>query len=44
MLEEKGTAGVTQPRDLLEENVAAGKALQLATLDPDGAPVVCHLW
>jgi uncharacterized protein YhbP (UPF0306 family) len=33
-----------RPRDLLEEYVAAGKVMQLATLDPDGAPVVCHLW
>jgi uncharacterized protein YhbP (UPF0306 family) len=33
-----------QPRDLLEEYVAAGKAVQLATLDSGGAPVVCNLW
>jgi uncharacterized protein YhbP (UPF0306 family) len=33
-----------EPRDLLEEYVSAGKALQLATLGPDGAPVACNLW
>jgi uncharacterized protein YhbP (UPF0306 family) len=33
-----------QPRDLLEEYVASGKAMQLATLGADGAPVVCNLW
>jgi uncharacterized protein YhbP (UPF0306 family) len=31
-------------RALLEDEVRAGKALQLATLGPDGAPVVCNLW
>jgi uncharacterized protein YhbP (UPF0306 family) len=31
-------------RDLLEEYVAAGKAMQLATLHNDGAPEVCNLW
>jgi hypothetical protein len=31
-------------RALLEEYVAAGKAMQLATLEPGGAPVVCNLW
>jgi uncharacterized protein YhbP (UPF0306 family) len=35
---------MAEPRDLLEEYVAAGKALQLATLRGDGAPVVCNLW
>jgi uncharacterized protein YhbP (UPF0306 family) len=33
-----------EPRDLLEEYVATGKVLQLATLGPGGAPVVCNLW
>ena len=33
-----------EPRDLLEEYVATGKAMQLATLRDDGAPVVCNLW
>lgn len=33
-----------QPRELLEEYVATGKAMQLATLRPDGAPIVCNLW
>lgn len=33
-----------QPRELLEEYVASGKAMQLATLRPDGAPIVCNLW
>jgi uncharacterized protein YhbP (UPF0306 family) len=33
-----------EPRDLLEDYVAAGKALQLATVRGDGAPVVCNLW
>lgn len=33
-----------EPRELLEEYVADGKAMQLATLDQDGAPVVCNLW
>ena len=32
------------PRELLEEYVASGKALQLATVRDDGAPVVCNLW
>lgn len=31
-------------RALLTEYVADGKALQLATLDPTGAPTVCNLW
>ncbi len=31
-------------RALLLTEVRAGKALQLATLGPDGAPVVCNLW
>ena len=31
-------------RALLLDEVRAGKALQLATLGPDGAPVVCNLW
>jgi hypothetical protein len=31
-------------RALLEEWVAAGKAMQLATLDASGAPVVCNLY
>jgi uncharacterized protein YhbP (UPF0306 family) len=33
-----------EPRDLLEEYVATGKAMQLATLRPDGSPTVCNLW
>ncbi|MGC9667547.1 pyridoxamine 5'-phosphate oxidase family protein [Planosporangium sp. 12N6] len=33
-----------RPRDLLEEYVAAGKVMQLATVDDRGAPVVCNLW
>jgi uncharacterized protein YhbP (UPF0306 family) len=32
------------PRDLLEEYVASGKVMQLATLRDGGAPVVCNLW
>ena len=35
---------MAQVRRLLEEYVAGGKAMQLATLGPDGAPVVCNLW
>ena len=35
---------MAEPRDLLEEYVAQGKAMQLATLDGDGSPVVCNLW
>jgi len=35
---------MAEPRDVLEEYVATGKALQLATLSPDGAPAVCNLW
>lgn len=31
-------------RDLLVTEVQAGKAMQLATLGPDGAPAVCNLW
>jgi uncharacterized protein YhbP (UPF0306 family) len=31
-------------RALLVTEVQAGKAMQLATLGPDGAPVVCNLW
>jgi uncharacterized protein YhbP (UPF0306 family) len=31
-------------RALLLGEVQAGKAMQLATLGPDGAPVVCNLW
>jgi hypothetical protein len=37
-------ASIAEPRDLLEEYVAACKALQLATLRGDGAPVACNLW
>jgi uncharacterized protein YhbP (UPF0306 family) len=33
-----------EPRDLMEAYVASGKAMQLATLRPDGAPTVCNLW
>ncbi|GIG65519.1 pyridoxamine 5'-phosphate oxidase family protein [Phytomonospora endophytica] len=35
---------MSDARALLEEYVSAGKALQLATLDGSGAPVVCNLW
>jgi hypothetical protein len=35
---------MTDARALLLDEVRAGKALQLATLGPDGAPVVCNLW
>jgi uncharacterized protein YhbP (UPF0306 family) len=31
-------------RELLEEYVPAGKAMQLATVRADGSPVVCNLW
>ncbi|MFG1920974.1 pyridoxamine 5'-phosphate oxidase family protein [Cryptosporangium sp. NPDC048952] len=31
-------------RKLLEDYVSSGKVIQLATLDPTGAPVVCNLW
>lgn len=31
-------------RTVLEEYVAAGKVMQLATLRADGSPVVCNLW
>jgi hypothetical protein len=33
-----------EAREVLEEYVAGGKAMQLATLNPEGAPVVCNLW
>ena len=33
-----------EPRELLEAYVAKGKAMQLATLRADGAPIVCNLW
>lgn len=32
------------PRQILERNVTTGKVMQLSTIDPDGAPVVCNLW
>ncbi|MEV0650367.1 pyridoxamine 5'-phosphate oxidase family protein [Phytomonospora sp. NPDC050363] len=35
---------MSDARALLEEYVSAGKALQLATVDETGAPVVCNLW
>ena len=35
---------MTDARTLLEEYVASGKAMQLATMDSDGSPVVCNLW
>jgi uncharacterized protein YhbP (UPF0306 family) len=35
---------MAEPRDLLEEYVATGKAMQLATVRDDGGPVVCNLW
>ncbi len=35
---------MAETRDLLEEYIATGKAMQLATLRGDGAPVVCNLW
>ena len=35
---------VRSPRDLLERNVTTGKVMQLSTIGPDGAPVVCNLW
>lgn len=31
-------------RELLEEYVRSGKVMQLASLDPDGAPYVNNLW
>jgi hypothetical protein len=31
-------------RELLVSYVSAGKAMQLATLDPQGDPYVCNLW
>jgi len=35
---------MAEPRDLLEDYVAAGRVMQLATLDRAGAPAVCNLW
>jgi Pyridoxamine 5'-phosphate oxidase len=35
---------VEDARKLLEDYVRTGKVIQLATLDPTGAPVVCNLW
>ncbi len=35
---------MAEPRKVLEDYVAAGKAMQLATLSPDGSPAVCNLW
>jgi len=35
---------MAETRDLLEEYIATGKAMQLATLRDDGAPIVCNLW
>jgi uncharacterized protein YhbP (UPF0306 family) len=35
---------MAETRDLLEEYLLTGKAMQLATLRGDGAPVVCNLW
>ena len=35
---------MVDPRGLLVSEVRAGKAMQLATLGSDGAPVVCNLW
>ncbi len=35
---------MSELRELLEEYVTAGKALQLATLGANGAPAVCNLW
>lgn len=31
-------------RTVLEEQVASGKVMQLATLDNDGSPYVCNVW
>ncbi|GLZ81042.1 hypothetical protein Afil01_58490 [Actinorhabdospora filicis] len=31
-------------RKILEEYVSSAKAVQLATLSPDGAPAMCNLW
>lgn len=33
-----------EARNLLEDYVRSAKVIQLATLDADGAPVVCNLW
>lgn len=38
------TIAVLDSRHLLEEYVAAGKVMQLATLDPDGHPYANNLW
>jgi len=35
---------MTDARKILEEYVATGKVMQLATVGGDGAPVVCNLW
>jgi uncharacterized protein YhbP (UPF0306 family) len=35
---------MSDARSLLEDYVQAGKAMQLATLAPDGSPAVCNLW
>lgn len=35
---------MVEPRTLMEDYVRSGKVIQLATLDPQGAPVVCNLW
>jgi uncharacterized protein YhbP (UPF0306 family) len=43
-VEDSVVSGNGRARELLVSEVRAGKAMQLATLGPDGAPVVCNLW
>lgn len=33
-----------KPRSVLEQYVAGGKLMQVATLCPDGSPSVCNVW
>jgi uncharacterized protein YhbP (UPF0306 family) len=35
---------VSRAAELVEEYVAGGTLMQLATLDPDGSPAVCTVW